>query len=215
MAREVPVLTVSAAVEDVDARLRAGGLCCPDCTGVLVPWGRARPRRVRLVVASLVTELITPRRGRCEDCGRTHVLAPVGTLGRRADGVDVVGAALLDRAQGLGYRRIAVRVGRPVSTVRDWLTRMASNAERVRVAFTLLRHRLDDDAGPLSPAGSGLADAVAAIGAAAAAVRRTWGAAVVVLSAWQVASALTVGRLLAPVPPAKLTNTSAHLVALT
>jgi hypothetical protein len=127
----------------------------------------------------------------------------------------VVGAALLDRAQGLGYRRIALRVGRPTSTVRNWLTRMSSNAERVRVAFTLLRHRVDDDAGPLSPAGSALADAVAAIGAATAAVRRAWGIAVVVLSAWQVASALTVGRLLAPVPPAKLTNTSAHLVALT
>ena len=37
------------------------------------------------------------------------------------------------------------------------------------------------------------------------------GAGVVVVSAWQVASALTLGRLLAPNPPAKLTNTSAHL----
>jgi hypothetical protein len=215
VAREVPVLTVSVVVEDVDARLRAGALGCPDCAGVLAPWGWARPRRVRLSVASTAAELITPRRGRCEGCGRTHVLASVATLGRRADGVDVVGAALLDRAQGLGYRRIALRVGRPTSTVRNWLTRMSSNAERVRVAFTLLRHRVDDDAGPLSPAGSALADAVAAIGAATAAVRRAWGIAVVVLSAWQVASALTVGRLLAPVPPAKLTNTSAHLVALT
>jgi hypothetical protein len=128
--------------------------------------------------------------------------------------VDVVGAALLDRVEGLGYRQIAARVGRPVSTVRGWLSRMSSNAERVRVAFTLLRYRVDDDAGPLSPAGSVLADAVAAIGAAAAAVRRAWGTAVVVVSAWQVASALTLGRLLAPAPPAKLTNTSAHLVGL-
>jgi hypothetical protein len=139
----------------------------------------------------------------------------VSTLERRADGVDVVGAALLDRAVGLGYRSIAARVGRPVSTVRGWLSRMSSNAERVRVAFTLLRDRVDDGAGPLCPAGSVVADAVAAIGAAAAAVRRAWGTAVVVVSAWQVASALTLGRLLAPVPPAMLTNTSAHLVGLT
>lgn len=140
---------------------------------------------------------------------------PVGTLERRADGVDVVGAALLDRVEGLGYRRVAAGVGRPVSTVRGWLSRMSSNAERVRVAFTLLLHAVDDDPGPLSPAGSAVGDAVAAIGAAAAAVRRSWGNAVVVLSAWQVASALTLGRLLAPAPPARLTNTSAHLFGLT
>ena len=215
MAREVPVLTVGADVEDVDARLRAGRLSCPDCAGVLAPWGWALPRRVRLGIDSAGGELVRPRRGRCGGCGRTHVLAPVTTLWRRADGVDVIGAALLGRAEDLGYRRVAARVDRPVSTVRGWLSRMASNAERLRVAFTLLRHRLDDDAGPVSPAGSGLADAVAAIGVAVAALRRAWGTAVVVASAWQVASALTVGRLLAPVPPAKLTNTSAHLVGLT
>jgi hypothetical protein len=129
--------------------------------------------------------------------------------------VDVIGAALVDRAEGVGYRRIAARVGRPTSTVRGWLSRVSSNAERLRVAFTLLRHRVDDDAGPLSPAGSALADVVAAIGAAAAAVRRACGTAVVVVSAWRVASALTLGRLLAPVPPAQLTNTSSHLVGPT
>lgn len=209
------MLTVGADVEDVDVRLRAGRLGCPDCAGVLAPWGWARPRQVRLGIASATAESITPRRGRCTGCGRTHVLVPVSTLGRRADGADVVGAALLDRAEGLGYRRIAARVGRPVSTVRGWLGRMSSNAERVRVAFTQLCHRVDDDPGPLSSAGSVLADAVAAIGAAAAAVRRAWGTGVVVLSAWQVASALTLGRLLAPVPPAVLTNTSAHLVGRT
>ena len=170
----MPVLTVGADVEDVDARLRAGKLGCPDCAGVLVPWGRARQRRVRLGIASMEAELIIPRRGRCGGCGRTHVLAPVSTLARRADGVDVVGTALEDRAAGVGYRRIAARVGRPASTVRGWLSRASGNAEQLRVVFTLLRHRVDDDAGPLPPAGSGLADAVAAIGAAAAAVRRLW-----------------------------------------
>jgi hypothetical protein len=143
------------------------------------------------------------------------VLAPVSTLRRRADGADVIGAALLGRAGGMGYRRIAAGVGRPVSTVRGWLSRMSTNAERVRAAFTLLAHVLDDDPAPLAPAGSALADAVAAVGAAAAAVRRAWGTAVVVLSAWQVASAVTLGGLLAPTPPAQLTNTSRHLAGFT
>ena len=110
MAREVPVLTVSADVEDVDVRLRAWRPDCPNC---VAQWGRARPRWVRLSVASAAAELITPRRGRCEGCGRTHVLAPVSTLGRRADGVDVVGAALLDR-RGTGlppYRRSGESAG--------------------------------------------------------------------------------------------------------
>jgi hypothetical protein len=142
-------------------------------------------------------------------------LAPVSTLLRRADGADVIGVALLDRTEGAGYRRVAARVGRAVSTVRGWLSRMLTNAERVRVAFTLLLHRLDDDPAALTPAGSAFGDAVAAIGAAVAAVRRTWGTTVVVVSAWQVASALTLGRLLAPTPPGQLTNTSPHLAGLT
>ena len=93
---------------------------------------------------------------------RTHVLAPVSMLRRRADGADAIGAALLDRADGLGYRRVAARVGRPFSTVRGWLDRLSGNAERVRVVFTLLLHALDDDPPVLAPTGSALGDAVAA-----------------------------------------------------
>jgi hypothetical protein len=36
--------------------------------------------------------------------------------------VHVVGAALLEAAEGAGYRRAAARVGVPASTVRGWLT---------------------------------------------------------------------------------------------
>jgi hypothetical protein len=139
------------------------------------------------------------------------VLLPVIGLCRRADGADVIGAALLERAAGWGYRRIAGWLGRPVSTVRGWLGRVSGNAQRLRVAFTGLLHALDDDPAALVSAGSPLADAVAAVGAAVAAVRRRWGVEVVVVSPWQVASAVTVGRLLAPDPPAGLIYTSAHL----
>jgi hypothetical protein len=140
------------------------------------------------------------------------VLLPVVVLARRADSADVIGTALLERASGWGYRRIAAHLVRAVSTVRGWLCRWAGNAAPLRVAFTGLLHELDDDPRPVASAGSPSADALAALGAAVAAVRRCWGTAVVVVSAWQVASALTHGRLLWPTPPTKLINTNAHLV---
>jgi hypothetical protein len=158
-------------------------------------------------------ERLVPRRSMCVSCERTHVLVPLTVLSRRADGVEVIGAALLARVWGWGYRRIAARASRPTSTVRGWLARMAANAERVSTVFTRLVHELEADPAPAAPAGSPLADAVAAVGAGAAAVRRRFGVAVVVVSAWQVAAALTHGRLLAPTPPTKLINTSWHLAA--
>ena len=44
-------------------------------------------------------------------CRVTHVLLAVSCLARRADGVEVIGAALTAKAGGLGHRRIAVRFG--------------------------------------------------------------------------------------------------------
>jgi hypothetical protein len=139
------------------------------------------------------------------------VLLPVMVLARRADGVEVIGAALLARALGWGYRRIAAGVGRSISTVRGWVGRMAINADRIFAAFMGLVHELEVDPAPVAPAGSVFADAVAAVGAGVAAVRRRFGVAVVVVSAWRVAAALTHGRLLAPCPPSRLINTSWHL----
>jgi hypothetical protein len=136
-------------------------------------------------------------------------------LSRRADVVDVIGAALLARARGWGYRRVAALVGRPISTVRGWLGRLAANAEQVFAVLTRLVHGLEVDPAPAGPAGSAFADAVAAVGAGAAAVRRRFGVAVVVVSAWRVAAALTHGRLLAPTLPARLINTSWHLAGPT
>ena len=48
----------------------------------------------------------------------THVLLAVSCLLRRADGVDVIGAALRMKAAGAGHRPIAGRLTRPASTVR-------------------------------------------------------------------------------------------------
>jgi hypothetical protein len=126
------------------------------------------------------------------------VLLPVVGLLRRADAVGVIGAAVAAKAAGVGHRRIAGWLGRPAGTVRGWLRRFGWRAEAVRVAFTELLCGLDPDPPVLEPAGSDLADAVAAVLAAAGAVVRRWGEPVLGLSAWELAGAVTGGRLLLP-----------------
>lgn len=185
---------------EVDRRLRAGELGCP-CGGGLSPWGHARSRTV------LGVGVLRPRRGRCGACRVTHVLLAVSCLLRRADGVDVIGVALRLKATGHGHRPIAARLGRPVSTVRGWLRVFAGNAEQIRVMVTALLVELDPLSCPLPVHGSVFADAVEAIGAAAAAARRRLGV-VGAVSAWQLASAITGGLLLAPAGTAKWINTS-------
>jgi hypothetical protein len=178
---------------EVERRLSAGELMCP-CGGGLSPWGHARARTVRGVGS------VRPRRARCGECLVTHVLLTVSCLLRRADGVDVIGAALRQKAAGDGHRPIAARLGCPLSTVRGWLRAFAGNAESVRSVFTGLLVRLDPLTGPL-PAGPGpFADAVEVIGGCAAAARRRLGV-VGAVSPWQLASAVTNGALLAPGAP--------------
>jgi hypothetical protein len=111
------------------------------------------------------------------------------------------------KASGLGHRPIAARLGRAGSTVRGWLRAFAGKAGRVRAVFTALLQELDPMPGPVPPAGSMFADAVQAVGAAAGAARRRLGV-VGAVSAWQLASAVTAGRLLAPTGPAGWVNTS-------
>lgn len=66
----------------------------------------------------------------------THVLLPVFVLVRRADTVEVIGAAIAARAAGAGVRTIAARLGRSTETVRGWLRRIAGRLEPVRGWFT-------------------------------------------------------------------------------
>jgi hypothetical protein len=134
------------------------------------------------------------------------VLLPVGLLLRRADTAVVIGSALAARAGGTGYRRIAAVLGRPVETVRGWLRRFSGRVEAVRRRFTVLLRAVAADPVMPQPAGSGWADAVAAIGAAAAAVAARF--AVFTVPAWQWAAAVSGGRLLAPGWPTEWINTS-------
>ena len=124
------------------------------------------------------------------------MLLPAVWLSRRVDAVAVIGAALLSKATGVGHRVIAAALGRPVSTVRGWLRRLAACAEDVRALFTGLLHALDPSASPLPAGGSVFVDAVEALGRAGAAAVRRLG----VTCPWEFASMASGGRLL--VPPA-------------
>ena len=194
------MVMVGSDLVEVERRLRAGELSCP-CGGGLAPWGHARRRSVRGVGD------LRPRRARCRTCLVTHVLLAVSCLLRRADGVDVIGAALRAKASGSGHRPIAQRLGRPPSTVRGWLRGFACNAETARSVFTALLVQLDPLAGPLPVHPSVVAEAV---GACAAAARRRLGV-VGAVSPWQLACAVTDGFLLVPGLATVSINTSRPL----
>ena len=184
---------------------RRGG-CAVRGAGRLAGWGHARVRVIR--GENGIGWRLRPRRSRCGGCGVTHVLLPVSCLLRRADGVVVIWAALAGKAGGLGHRPLARLLGRPESTVRDWLARFTSRAERVRGVFTVWWCALDADPPPLPPAGSAVADAVAAVAAAAAAARRRWAGRLVSLSPGELASSVSAGLLLSPSWAPELINTS-------
>jgi hypothetical protein len=188
------MLMVDPARVDVEMMLTRGELRCPDCSGVLRPWGYARERVVRRV-RGLLTR-IRPRRSSCRACRRTHVLLPVWMLLRRADCVATIGAALTAKAAGSGFRPIAKALGVPEFTVRGWLRRFSVHASGWRGFFTTLAMDLDPEPGPIQARGSGFGDAVEVIGLAAAAAVRRFGTRPV----WEFVSAACAGRLLAPDP---------------
>ena len=156
--------------------------------------------------------LLRPRRARCVACLVTHVLLAVSCLLRRADGVEVIGAALRMKApvSGIGRSR------------RGWDGRRRRCAagcapspgtpRRCGRCSPALLVELDRLAGAAASRPSVFADAVEVIGACAAAARRRLGV-IGAVSAWQLASALTGGRLLAPAAPAEWINTSRPLGA--
>ena len=179
---------------DVEMMLTGGELRCPDCAGVLRPWGHARERVIRQVRGVLAR--IRPRRSSCRACRRTHVLLPVSVLPRRGNCVETIGAALTAKACGVGFRPIAASLGVPEATVRGWLRRFNTNARRWRVFFTRLAVDLDPEPEPISAHESVFTDAVEVIGVAAAAAVRRFGP----RPAWQFVAAATAGQFLSPHP---------------
>lgn len=179
----------------VDSDLAAGRLRCPRCPGTLRPWAHAAPRRVRHLDGS--TRTVRPRRARCSRCRATHVLLPGSLLPRHADATEVIGAALLAKAGGRGWRRIAAELGRSPATVRRWL-RAARGAhpswlrrQGVQVAADLHPPVLLD----LAPQPTELGDALAALAAAVAAWRHRFARHA---DAWTLIGVFSRGRLLTP-----------------
>lgn len=198
------MLTVGVDPVEVEAGLVSGALACPDCAGSLRGWGWARTRSLRGAAGPVV---VRPRRSRCSSCRVSHVLLPVLALLRRADLVEVIGAALAAKAAGCGVRTIAAGLARPVETVRDWLRTFAARAEALRVWFTVLLVDTGVDPVPPAQARTPFADAVAAVLGAVVAARSRWPR-VGAVSPWWWASAASAGRLLAPCWPSAGRNTS-------
>ena len=188
------MLTVGTNAAEVESRLINEELECPDCGGVLAPWGWARGRVLRSG-AGMVR--LRPRRTRCGGCGASHVLLPVFVLLRRVDLAEVIGEALAAKASGAGARAIAVVLGRPVDTVRGWLRRFSARAERIRAYFTMLLVEAGVD--PVVPAltATPFADAVASVAGVWKAAASRWPD-IGEVSPWLLASAASRGRLLAP-----------------
>jgi hypothetical protein len=153
------MLSIAITQERVGAALAAGEFACPACSGRLSPWGFARSRDVRLRAE---VRAVRPRRARCEACETTHVLSPSWSVPRRRDGAEVIGEALRLAAEGVGHRRIARRVGRPEGTVRGWLRAARARAGSLRACATQRLAALDPEPDAVTPAGSGLGDAVEA-----------------------------------------------------
>ena len=190
------MLSIAITPGRLEAVLAGGSLACPDCSGRLSPWGFARAREVRMLHGS---RSVRPRRACCDGCGATHVLCPSWSVPRRRDGAEVIGEALRLGAFGVGHRRIAGRLGRPPGTVRGWLRAGRSRAESLRACATMQLVSLDVEPAALTPADSGLGDAVEAIMLAVRALVLRFGLRGV--GAWELAVCLTGGLLHGRPPP--------------
>ena len=152
-------------------RAVAGGLLrCPQegCGGVLRPWASARARSVRVPGGGRAW--VRPGRARCAACRRTQVLLPASCVPRRSCSADVIGAALLGGAAGLGHRKVAAQLQVPAATVRDWLCGVARGA--AWLTAQAVTAAAGADILPEGPAPGGLARVLATLGAAACSFAR-------------------------------------------
>lgn len=155
----------------------------------------------RGLVGSAVSPVCCDRGGPgVRGCSITHVLLPLTVLLRRAYAVEVIGAALTARAQGSGFRPISTRLGVPAATVRGWLRIMSRRLATARVVFLGVAHRAGVDVAIPDGLGCPWRDVLAALGAATSSITARFGPRGVVgeVTGWQVATACSAGRLLAP-----------------
>ena len=169
------------------------GVAAREGAGSLRQWGFARARWLRLSCGGRIW--LRPRRARCASCAVTHVLLPAQAPARHAYAIDVVGQALLASARGQGHRKIGAELAVPADTVRGWIRRVNGRAEWLRAQGTIRGHECDPMLPAAVPIGSALADALSALGLAAAAVVRRLGP---IAPTWHIIAMLARGRLLAP-----------------
>lgn len=187
---------VARTTEIAEQLLAGGALRCPLCrTGRLVRWGFGRRRTVRDRDGATVA--VRPRRTRCRSCSSTHIVMPAALQPRHADTTAVIGTALLHKANGLGHRRIAAAIDRPVSTVRRWLRRLPPrHLERLYQDGTRQLLALDPDTfTALRNTGNPLHHALSILSAAAYWDRHRYD---VDDPPWTLIGMYTRGRLLAP-----------------
>ena len=198
--RELRIVIIVRDEELVEESLVTGQLVCPACGGRLRKHGYSPQRSVRTRYGGCRS--LRPARVRCTvaQCGRTQVLLPSWCVPGRTDDADTIGSALVAAAAGQGHRRIAARLGLPPDTVRGWLRAARAHAGWLYRAAVTTQGRFSvgsEDPVTPRPAGSPLGDAVDALGAAAATVKRFLGAATRT-SAWPLIIVITGGRLLRP-----------------
>jgi hypothetical protein len=159
---------------------------CPSCSTRMSFWGYySRSVRVGEEISILV------RRARCMSCAVTHALLPDFVLPGRFDGIEVIGAAIEERATGTAAAPVARRTGVPHTTLRDWCRRFLARAQLLTVGFLAATVALGD---PVPRVGIGvMTAALDAIRSTAAAARRRLGAQG---SDWAIAVRVVGGHLL-------------------
>ncbi|CAG4910508.1 unnamed protein product, partial [Acidithrix sp. C25] len=108
------------------------------------------------------------------------------------DEAAVIGSALVQKAEGLGHRKIAANICRPETTVRGWLRRFREKLEILLERFTNWALVLDVTLSEIAPAGSLFADALSAIGIAVRSLSIRFGPS----PPWSQMSVMCGGRLL-------------------
>jgi len=186
---------VARTAELAEERLNAGTMRCPRCGGRLIRWAFARPRTVRS--HGNTTVQLTPRRVRCSDCRETHIVLPAMFQPRLADTTAAIAEALLHKANGFGYRRIAAELGRAESTVRRWLRRATSSHAHwlYQQGVQRLTQVAPEAFAELRLGVNPIRDALSVLAAAAYWDRRRFG---FPDSPWTLIGTYTRGRLLAP-----------------
>lgn len=183
------MFVVSSDMTVLERDLVAGRLSCPGCGRALSPWGFAREREIRMLDG---VRSLRPRRARCRACPATHVIVPAWSVPRRRDGAEVIGHALLAKAQGDGHRTIAASLRRPAGTVRGWLRAFASRAELVAAAAHRWARAVNMSWEPGKPSGFATRDALDALASAVREFRLAVGARA---GPWELAVALSGGLL--------------------